>query len=83
MSALAAVLIGDARQQIDRVMSMLSLIEACLNQEMDFQDAHVQRPYVQGAGYIPGLGEVINTVAVCREVLNDCDQLLNNAREGV
>lgn len=71
MSTSHEIKIAFALQQTSRVMSMLSLIEAALKLEIRFQEEHITRPSYT-AEYIPGLGEVVDTVAACREGLNDC-----------
>lgn len=80
MSSLADYKVAIALQQTNRVMSMLSLIEAAITQEMNFQDEHVTRPIVVGDAH-PGLGEIIDTVVICRETLSECWQTLK--REGL
>jgi hypothetical protein len=67
--------IAFALQQTNSAMSM-RLIEAALRHEMKFQDERVNRP-IETDGYIPGLGEVIDTIAVCRKELVECWEALN------
>lgn len=71
MSAFERAKMNSAQQQLSRVMSMLSLVEAALRQEMDFQDDHIERPIMADA-FIPGLGEVIDAIGVCTEQLQNC-----------
>lgn len=76
MSTFQMVQIERAREDVNRAMSMISLMVASLRLEEAFQDEHVNRPAVALDTYIPTMGEIIDTALVCREDLLRCWEAL-------
>lgn len=71
-----------ARQQTDRVSSILALVEAGLRLEMKFQDEKVDRPISEMDGpFIPSLGEILDTLAICQDTLKDIWERLARAEQ--